>query len=133
MPYEVKYNQETECVVAKFVGVLDAGNIAEYAGEAIRVMGEHECRRLLNDLRGANLDFSLMKVYFGPDRLRGWGFQPTWKRAILITGGLTEYTFFETVAVNQGYPVRVFKDWDEAVEWLHDREGSLKSRDVVLG
>lgn len=41
--------------------------------------------------------------------------------ALVYSGDLADHKFMETVAVNRGYSLRVFDDYDQAVAWLSSR------------
>ena len=116
--FEVSYDKKRDCLVGSFTGTLDLKTIAQFAKAIAAAAQTHDCKRFLNDMRKAKVDFSTVELYRMPGVLDASGLDPSWRRAIIASKQLKDYRFFETVAQNQGYSVRVFTDPDEALTWL---------------
>ena len=79
----------------------------------------HNCQRFLFDFTQANTIGGTMDAYDA-------GTVPVdpehnlirTKFALLFNGDLTVHKFMEDVAVNRGYMVRVFNDYEQAIAWL---------------
>lgn len=77
------------------------------------------CGRFLFDMREATIIGGTVDTYrtgAQPDTdgvPRGQS-----KTAIVYSGDMAEHKFLETVVSNRGYVLRVFDDFDEALEWL---------------
>jgi len=121
MKQRVAFDEELNCVVARFEGDLTLAAAKEYAREVSSVAKQHPCRRLLNDLRAAHIALSIFDLYSLPGFVVPEGFDRRWRRAILLgpTADLDKVDFFQLVASNQGLTVRAFTDIDKAIEWLH--------------
>ena len=122
MPYEIRYNDEIDCVIAKLTGELNADILTEYRKKIAKVMVECDCKRLLNDMREVEWTGSFMDIYKAAKMPEEVGFQRPWKRATLMEEVFEDLAFFETASVNQGYAVKVFADWDEAIDWLCEKD-----------
>ncbi len=124
MVFKVEYDEGRNCVIGTFAGRLDMESAREYAKEIAKVSADNDCARFLNDLRGAEPGFSTLDIHDLPKTLHelteGAGLDRSWRRAILAPKGkdVRDYDFFETVAANQGYTVKVFADLDKAMDWL---------------
>ena len=124
MSFKVEYDERSNCVIGTFAGRLDMETAREYANEVMRTAAKGECRRILNDLRGAEPGFSTLDIYDLPKTLneitQGAGPDRSWRRAVLAPKGkdVGDYDFFETVAANQGYAIKVFVGLDKAMDWL---------------
>lgn len=124
MTFKVEYDERSDCVIGTFAGRLDKESAREYAKEIAKVSADNDCARFLNDLREAELGFSTVEIHDLPKMLNelteGAGLDRSWRRAVVGPKGKDQrdYDFFETVAANQGYTVKVFADLDKAMDWL---------------
>ena len=118
MAVEVCYDPEHDCVLCTATGSMDLDSLEEYLGEVLKVMAEHECPRLLQDVRGVDLALSTVDLYELPSMVYVTGMDLMTRRAIVGSRQLHDYLFYEAVASNQGHTVKVFRDPDEALEWL---------------
>jgi hypothetical protein len=124
MTFKVAYDEENDCVIGILEGRLDMESAREYMAEASRVLGAHDCKRFLNDLRGAETNLSVLDTYDLPTVLKEIGAEAgvelqRWRRAIVAPKEASDTArFFETVAVNRGDDVKVFAEIDEAMAWL---------------
>ena len=82
---------------------------------------------MLSDYRQAELDLSTLDIYLTP-RLLAEALAPhgvrasSIKRAIVVSGNLKDFHFFETVTLNTGQDLRMFQDMDAARKWLLEEE-----------
>jgi len=119
MPYEVTYNSERDCVMAQIDGELDISAAKEFLAEIVRVVSTNGCKRILEDMRGAELTLSIGGLYFAARLAREEGAPPGIRNAIVVAEkDWSRYSFFEVAARNQGQIVKVFTDPDEAERWL---------------
>jgi hypothetical protein len=128
MPYEVTYDPECDCVMARIDGELSIQVAKEFLAEISRIVRANGCRRTLDDLRGAELTLSIAELYFAPRLTLEAGIPPAFKSAIVVAEkDWLQCSFLETVAQNQGQIVRVFADPDEARRWLMGQEGETRA------
>ena len=118
MTFSVSYDQENDCVIGGFTGVFDWKTAALYAEAITDTASKHDCTRFLNDMRQAELALSTSEIFRIRDMLDTAGVDSSWKRAIVAARDLEDYRFFETVALNRGYGVRIFTDPIQAMSWL---------------
>ncbi|MBT8398520.1 MAG: hypothetical protein HKO65_08670 [Gemmatimonadetes bacterium] len=119
MPFQAAYDESHGVLVFRFEGVAGAEDVEPFIQEALRLAGEHQCRRSLSDFRGAKLGLSTSEVFKLTERLQASGIDETWKRAILIDSQTSNYGFHERVAREGGHTVRVFTNHDDALNWLN--------------
>ncbi|MBN1913856.1 MAG: hypothetical protein JW788_05580 [Candidatus Omnitrophica bacterium] len=110
--------------MANFEGKLDHEVVKEFAKEIARVVSEHDCKRFLNDNSKVELDLSVIEIYELPGFLDTAGMDRSWKRALIVPGLSKDYIFFETVANNYGYTVKLFTDKESAISWLKEGKGN---------
>ncbi len=94
----------------------------EYSKGIQKEKSAHDCKLILNDMREAELNLATVDIYYLPGMLDAAGLDRSWKRAIIATNQLEDYRFFETVARNRGYQVRVFTEKNKAMNWLRSNE-----------
>ena len=86
---------------------------------SLRIHAEHECRLFLYDMTQARIASGVLQTFDlanpkpelakGLRKLRG---------AVLYSSITERQRFFETVAVNRGFSIRVFDTRASAIEWL---------------
>ena len=121
MSFSVQYDKENDRVVGCITGSVDINTLNRFGEEAARIVSQQDCRRLLNDLREVELHLSTLDIYYLPRTLGKLGFDHRWRRAIVVSRYTKEFSFYENVCTNLAYPVKVFVDLDEAMNWLEDR------------
>ena len=96
---------------------------SEDSYELLRIAGaaakEHGCSRFLFDMREANIIASTMSTFDTARDPEKHGFSRLFRIAAVYPDISDDHRFLELVAVNRGAAAfRVFKDIDEAREWL---------------
>lgn len=121
MDFQVKYDEELNCVVGKLTGDLTLDVLKAYVTEISSVAKLHPCWRFLNDMRSANIPMPILEVYQAMNELTPEGFDSRWKRAVLIKPPYDEekMKFFESAAYVRRIAIKTFVDYDEAMEWLN--------------
>ena len=119
MNFDITYNPEINCLIGKVTGDLDIDTVKEYVRKISSMAEKHDCKRFINDLREANIRLSIANFYNAPNLVSGKVFDRTWERAILVKKKTDKLSFFETTSLNQGFHVKVFESFDEALEWLN--------------
>ena len=118
MPYEIKYDTNSACVMCKMTGKIDLQIVNDFILEVIPFLEKKRSECVLNDLRGANLNLSTSDIYTIPKLLAQAGLGFTVRRAVVFNTKPDDFAFFETVSVNQAQQVRVFINFNEAIQWL---------------
>jgi hypothetical protein len=118
MEFNVRYNVENDCLIGSYTGRMDRDTVQPYAEEIMSIASKHTCKLFMSDIRKAQIDFSIVDIYYLPGVLDAAGLDRSWRRAIVASKQVKELCFFETVAQNRGYSVKVFADLDEAMKWL---------------
>ena len=84
MPYEVTYDSERDCIVTRIDGRLDIPVAKEFLAEIARVISTCGCKRILHDLRGAELTLRMGELYFAPQLVSQAGIPRTIKSAVIV-------------------------------------------------
>jgi hypothetical protein len=128
MPYSVKYHPKFDCVFAKIEGKIDIKIAQEFAKEAIKQTAEHNCRKLLNDLRKAQVKLSTFDIYHLPSSIEKAGLDHLCKRALLVSRDFDDYRFFENISRSHGHLVEIFTDSDTFSLFRNIRRGNTVAR-----
>ena len=118
MPYTIDYDSEKEYFKVKIEGNFGETEANDYAKEIFAITKKYQCKKLLNDIRNANLNFSTLAINNLPWVLRSAGMDRLMKRALVVPKNDEDSKFFEIVSLNRSQYVRIFEDPDEALDWL---------------
>ena len=117
----VTYDKENDYVISSCEGALNVKAMSEIARKIVETAEEHGCKRLLNDLRDVQLDVDTMDIFKSPEAVQMEGIDRHWQRAIVVAEEYEkDFHFFETVAVNSGHLMKVFVDYQGAVDRLRE-------------
>ena len=84
----------------------------------VEVALQNKCQKVLCDFSKATLAVSRLDIYNILEYFERWGVPRNLIMAIVYSDDENLYSFWETVAKNNGFVVRVFADKDKAIEWL---------------
>ena len=83
----------------------------------MKISTEHNCKRLLLDIRAAKIQDNLLEYYRLPKKLYNLGIGKGWKRAVLVHSESGK-DIFETEYVARGLKVQICSIEKRAGEWL---------------
>ena len=64
MKISVVYNQVYNCLMGKYVGVLEPQHVQEYIDKVLEKAKVHDCKRFLNDMREAEIRLTITDLYY---------------------------------------------------------------------
>jgi hypothetical protein len=117
MPYKIRYDEELGYIIVTVEGQLDSSVLEAMSSDVAKVVEKYSCRRIFNDLRYARLK-SVVDTYYMPIVMERSGIALSCKRAFVVREITSDFSFMETVFVNQGHQVKVFDRIDKAQQWL---------------
>lgn len=120
MPYTINYDKENETIMIAVHGELDLPLLKRLASDIVKQLTEHDCKRILNDLRNAKPTSKKIDIYQMPEEAEKAGIGHSCKRALVVGDKAPDFYFLETVFVNRGYDVKMFANPDEALDWLFE-------------
>jgi len=118
MAYEIRIVSRDSLVQIKISGPITPELVDEICPGVSTAAREYDCKRILADLQGATKHLSTLEKYHLASRLCYFGFRRTVSIAVIYSQSDSENDFFETVARNLGYRVRIFRNMKEAKDWL---------------
>lgn len=123
MSNSVTYNQEDGLIRMELQGKVDKALVKELASRTAILAREHDCFLVLTDAREATTVLSTLEIFELPklivEILSETGVEVNkFKRALVISSDIDDFSFFETVSKNRGQNVSLFRNIDEARSWL---------------
>lgn len=115
--FETTYSPERRVIIVRF-NEFSKRALHDYCQAIVQQSREHNCKNILLDASGRKLCLSAVEIYQLPSILSEYGIDHNFWHAILADQNQPEYKFFETVAFNRSYRVRVFHDQKSALDWL---------------
>jgi len=108
--WEIQFRSETKILEVRVTGqVVKESDRDSMTSEATQEGSKHSCSRFLVDLSKANAIYSLVDLYNRVETaFPRLGIQRAAKIAVIPPAGFVEKKFFETVAINRGYAIKVF-------------------------
>lgn len=120
MAYELQIKVEDRIMNVHVRGERDYETIKKVTSEILMKCKENKCFRVLIDVRDFKNRIDTMEIFFLasadlPEIIK----RKLEKVAIIDLKGFEEkIKFFEDVARNRGHNVRIFTEYDEAINWL---------------
>jgi len=124
MKYELSYDQERDLIIGRVEGNIDPAIVKAMASEFAELVSSSGCNKLLNDLRKAGITHSAIDIYSMPRIVDKLGLPIACRRALLVSDASKDFQFLETVSLNVGHQVRIFKDPELAIKWLEMYDSS---------
>ena len=118
MSYSLVHDKKRDVIRLTITGRFDATELRRIAPEVARLTHETGCRRILNDIRKADVRFSFMEVFHSPNMMDTAGIGRETRRALVVPRDFNEAGFLEDVTRNRGHRFRVFQTCGQALRWL---------------
>lgn len=122
MSWKAESDEQCGAVFLAFWGDISREDVRESSATVTAMLCDTDTRKILTDFSHAtSLAASTVDIYRLPDVYRSLGLEGPFTEAVVAPngGGIREDTeFYETVCVNRGLNVQVFKDRDRALKWL---------------
>jgi hypothetical protein len=121
MSYAIALSENGKYIVCRMAGPMTVEIARESAKELDRLSRSTGIKRFLNDVRNApNVSDVLANYDFAYRDMNGLNLQRDVRSAILADPADRTHDFFETVAKNAGFNVRIFHDENAAIAWLNE-------------
>lgn len=124
MPFNVSYDVDQDIIIIGICGILDPEYLTEVIYKIRKLQTQAPCSKFLFDLRDCDLVKERMEIYFIPRLFNNLGIPHDSKRAFLVKEKTDSYKYLEKVARDFGHPVKLFTDYEEAVGWVRNNQGS---------
>lgn len=124
MSYEMEYEPANDCISSRVHGKITAREALKIATEGIKYRKQYpECRRVIVDMRDADMKFTMSDIYYFPRGLMEMSgaerkLMQSFKNAFVVSEEKKIWDFMETFNINLGYSVKIFTDIDKARKWL---------------
>lgn len=122
MPYTVSLLESAPIVLAVFIGRMSPAEVREAALASLALGKEHGISRYLGDCRALPVETgAVLDIYELVELYASMGLDRRIREALVIAGPARpreDLDFYETVARNRGFNVRIFDDMEAARAWL---------------
>lgn len=125
MSYEVTVEQRPEYLYFKITGINAAENIQGYLADIVNACKKHDCYRILvhEKLTGPRLKVDDVFDIASEGAMKALGI---FQAIAYVDEQMGDMSYFlETVAINRGMPIKVFRTVAHGEYWLeHELEGT---------
>lgn len=122
MAWSVRFDAQRRIIRVDFLGKVSAEDVRESSAEVIALMKREDTGLVLADVTSATeLELSTTELVGLPQFFKALGLDRPFREAMVapLDSKVREQAeFYETVCVNRGIPVRVFRDHAAAESWL---------------
>lgn len=115
---KVTYNEDQQFIESAIIGTLNMEAVDRGLVEMNTAFDRYKCKRILYDLTEVKVGLETHEIYFVPKLLKEAGNQKIKRAVIFSKDNEQDFTFFETVAANQGLLVQIFTEREPALNWL---------------
>lgn len=116
--YKINYDPVDNFVILIINGIITLDSIRQIAPEVAKFCSNYDCQLLLNDMRFAKLDVSVLDAYNSPRVMENSGITNKLKRAVVLPESFKESKFLEDRSRNRGHHIKVFTNHVDAKNWL---------------
>jgi len=120
MKYSFEHDKDMDVCVVRVSGVHkrpdDSMELQKLARD---YKAENGCSKYLFDMRDATIKGDTVSSYYTATTPIDLDMKPyEYRFALVYSGDLSEHMFMELVAINRGYSLKVFDDYESAKHWL---------------
>ncbi len=118
MSFSVEYDEPGDYIIVTVKGKFTLDEFKKLCFGVREQLEKYKCNKVLNDLSRASVNISITDLYRMPSLAREIGIPRKVKRALLVRKVDQTIRFLETVFMNRGNMIRVFRNREEALKWL---------------
>ena len=120
MTIKIEYIEDKDIVLLRTSGTYELEKEVETLKKMATKLKEHNCNRCIFDHRETNVIARTVESYERPAIYEDlWG-DRTISAAIVFRELNDDSQFLENVCRNRGWNVRIFDDYDTAIDWLSE-------------
>ena len=120
MPWQVKSNKELRVIEVVFTDTVTQEDVQDATAQALTLAAGDGPHLFLADLSDAHSMLSVQEIYAIPDQWDAARPHRNNRLALIVPGwaGKPDVRFYEIVAINRGWNVRVFDARPVSINWL---------------
>lgn len=129
MPVSTKYNELLDVVEATWTGTITKQELTDATEEHLGFHTHKGVQKFLNDFSSVErLSLSMADLYELPNKKYEESNASRMAQIALIKPSISEVSelieFYVTACMNRGWSARVFKEYNEAIEWLGHKQNT---------
>lgn len=117
---KISFREDLGFVLVETYGRYKLNEELSTVEKALNIMKRHGCRKALFDHRKATVVISTLEAIGRAKEYEKLGFYRSVKIASLVNEICENLNFYELANNNRGWQVKVFTDYDAAIQWLAD-------------
>jgi hypothetical protein len=121
MNASVEFAAQLDIVLVTTNGIYRLNEQTGTVKAAVELMKEQNCYKCLFDHRNATVVADTMEAYDRSDNYLRIGLEKSMRVASLVNEITTDLIFYENAAVTRGWDVKVFSDYQSALDWLNKK------------
>ncbi len=121
MNYKTFLSENGKYAICEVTGLITQENALKFTEASNQFLRAANVKRLLTDVRNASNELGVVQNYsYAYQSMESLGLRKDIRAAILVDKDDSSHDFIETVALNAGYNVRIFRDEEAANSWLSE-------------
>lgn len=120
MPWKINHNTDQNIIELTYFGQVTANDLTDAFMAAKDLSQKEDIKKCLADCTDMLGGHSIMNLYAIIELLEGFKLHRL-KEALLLPSlqaSKKDVEFYETACVNRGFNVKIFNNYQQAVEWL---------------
>lgn len=118
MNCKFEYLEDKDIVLVRTSGSYELAAEIETVKKAISKLKEHNCNKCIFDHRAANVIAGTLSSYDRPKVYKLFRLDHSVHTALVVRELNDDMKFYENVCLNRGWNVKIFTDYDAAIDWL---------------
>lgn len=124
MAWDVKYLADEKIINIVNKASLTSKDYVEQLIKALELAKKHNTHLFLSDNREATNKAAIFEIFYLPAFFDKFGADKRNKLGVIVPKSSDKnesYEFFETVCINRGWNVKLFRGKQNAIEWLRTK------------
>jgi hypothetical protein len=127
MSWKIEYQEDMDIIRIENSGKVSLKEIQDQTIRGLELVREYNCKRCLSDCSAMQSELNTIEIHRIVTLYNDITMPHSIRIAVLLPTELTQQTrddfqFYETIAVNQGYQVRLFTSRQMALDWLSNQK-----------
>ncbi len=118
---EMAYSADYEILLVTVAGKYSISKDTEVAETVISELLEKKCTKCIVDYRNADFSAETLPTIERSDFYKTQNIPKSITLAAVFKEQSNDARFLETVLRNRGWAIRIFTDFDKAMEWIADK------------
>lgn len=115
---EFKHLNSSNIVLCNVSGLYEFTSNTQLLEKLVQELSKHQSKKCLIDYRSADVILNVTVSFNRPNKFKELGIDNNTKGAVVFKKLTKESLFYENVCQNRGWNMRVFDNYETAMDWL---------------